>query len=149
MRQKQILPPTYFWVFFLLMIGLHFLFPLMKVIVSPYNYLGILLIVIGLWFNVWSSNFFKKVKTAIKPFEESSYLVTEGLFKYSRHPMYLGMLLALVGLFILLGSITPLFAIPIFMWMITKKFILIEEKALEEKFGKDYLEYKDEVRRWI
>ncbi len=121
----------------------------MKVIVSPYNYLGILLIVIGLWFNVWSSNFFKKVKTAIKPFEESSYLVTEGLFKYSRHPMYLGMLLALVGLFILLGSITPLFAIPIFMWMITKKFILIEEKALEEKFGKDYLEYKDEVRRWI
>ena len=149
MRQKQILPPTYFWGFFLLMIGLHFLFPLMKVIVSPYNYLGILLIVIGLWFNVWSSNFFKKVKTAIKPFEESSYLVTEGLFKYTRHPMYLGMLLALVGLFILLGSITPLLAIPIFIWVMTKKFVLIEEKALEEKFGEDYLKYKDKVRRWI
>ena len=149
MRQKQILPPTYFWVFFLLMIGLHFLFPLMKVIFSPYNYLGILLIVIGLWLNMWSSNFFKKVKTAIKPFEESSYLVTEGLFKYSRHPMYLGMLLALVGLFILLGSITPSLAIPIFIWVMTKKFILIEEKTLEEKFGEDYLKYKDKVRRWI
>ena len=149
MKQKQILPPTYFWVFFLLMIGLHFLFPLMKVIVSPYNYLGILLIVIGLWFNMWSSNFFKKVKTTIKPFEESSYLVTEALFKYSRHPMYLGMLLALVGLFILLGSITPLLAIPIFIWVMTQKFILIEEKALEEKFGQNYLEYKDKVRRWI
>ncbi len=149
MKQKQILPPTYFWGFFLLMIGLHFLFPLMEVIVSPYNYVGILLLIIGLLFNVWSSNSFNKVKTTVKPFEESSYLVTEGLFKYSRHPMYLGMLLALVGLFILLGSITPLFVIPVFVWVFTKKFVLIEEKALQEKFGEEYLSYKAKVRRWI
>lgn len=149
MKQEQILPPTYFWGFFLLMIGLHFLFPLMKVIVSPYNYIGILLLIIGLLFNVWSSNFFNRVKTTVKPFEESSCLVTEGLFKYSRHPMYFGMLLALVGLFTLLGSITPLFVIPVFVWVFTKKFILIEEKALQEKFGEDYLKYKIKVRCWI
>lgn len=149
MKQEQILPPTYFWGFFLLMIGLHFLFPLMKVIVSPYNYIGILLLIIGLLFNVWSSNFFNRVKTTVKPFEESSCLVTEDLFKYSRHPMYFGMLLALVGLFTLLGSITPLFVIPVFVWVFTKKFILIEEKALQEKFGEDYLKYKIKVRCWI
>lgn len=131
------------------MIGLHFLFPLAEVIASPYNYLGVMLLIVGLVFNVWSSNFFNKVKTTVKPFEEASYLVTEGLFKYSRHPMYLGMLLALVGLFLLLGSITPLFVIPIFVWAITKRFLLIEERALEERFGEEYIKYKDRVRRWL
>jgi len=63
--------------------------------------------------------------------------------------MYLGMLLALVGLFLLLGSITPLFVIPIFVWAITKRFLLIEERALEERFGEEYIKYKDRVRRWL
>ena len=149
MGHKKILPPTYFWGSLLLMIGLHFLFPVMKVIVSPYNYSGIPLLIFGLVFNIWSSNYFNKVKTTVKPFEESNYLVTEGLFKYSRHPMYFGMVLALAGLFILLGSVTPSVVIPLFIWIITKKFILVEEKALEDKFGEDYLKYKNKVRRWI
>ncbi len=131
------------------MIVLHLIFPITRVIDSPYRYLGLIFIIIGLILNIRSSNHFDKVKTTVKPFEESSYLITEGLFKYSRHPMYLGMVLALLGLFILLGSIAPLIAIPIFIWVITKKFLLIEEKALEEKFGEEYIKYKTNVRRWI
>jgi protein-S-isoprenylcysteine O-methyltransferase Ste14 len=148
-NKKKPLPPTYFWTSVVLMIGLHFLFPVIKLIGPPFNYVGIVFLILGVWFNMWGSNYFKRVNTAIKPFEESSYLITEGLFRYSRHPMYLGMVLALVGLFILLGDLTPLFVIPIFVWLITKRFILIEERALEGRFGEDYLKYKSRVRRWV
>lgn len=133
----------------MLMIGLHFLFPVIKLIGPPFNYGGIVFLILGSWFNMWGSYYFKRVDTAIKPFEESSYLITEGLFRYSRHPMYLGMVLALAGLFILLGDLTPLFVIPVFVWLITKRFVLVEEKALEERFGEEYLKYKSRVRRWV
>src|SRR5262245_34974962 len=111
---QPILPPTYFIIFLLGMIGAHFLFPLLKVLSPPYNYLGILPIVIGLLLNLWSSNFFAKVGTTIKPFQESTYLATEGLFAYSRNPMYLGMFLVLIGVSILLGSLMPFLATPVF-----------------------------------
>ena len=149
MKQKKIFPPTYLLTALALMLGLHFLFPLVKVIVSPYDLLGILLILSGVALNIWAANFFDKVETSIKPFEESSYLATEGLYKYSRNPMYFGMLMILIGTFIVLGSITPMLVIPVFMWIITKVFILAEEKALEERFGETYLKYKCKVRRWI
>lgn len=147
--KRTFLPPSYFNTSVILMIALHFIFPLKSIIPSPYNYFGVSLLLIGFLMNIWASEHFKKVKTTIKPFQESSYLITEGLFKYSRHPMYLGMVIALLGLFILLGSTTPIIIIPTFIWLITNKFILDEEKALEEKFGEQYLAYKKKVRRWI
>jgi len=149
MKQKKVFPPTYLLTALVLMLGLHFLFPLVKVIVSPYNLFGILLILSGVLVNIWAANFFDKVGATVKPFQESSCLATEGLYKYSRNPMYFGMLMILVGAFILLGSITPMLLIPVFMWIITKVFILAEEKALEEGFGEIYLKYKGKVRRWI
>jgi len=107
------------------------------------------LILSGVVMNIRASNFFDKVGTTVKPFQESSCLATEGLYRYSRNPMYFGMLMILIGTFIVLGSITPMLVIPVFMWIITKVFILAEEKALEERFGETYLKYKCKVRRWI
>ena len=131
------------------MIASHYAFPIKKFVFSPYNYFGVLFIIIGLYMNIWASNFFNKVKTTVKPFETSTTLVTEGLFRLSRHPMYLGMVITLLGLLILLGSITPVIVIPIFIWQMEKKFISIEEKALEEAFGEAYRQYRKKVRRWI
>lgn len=147
--RKSLLPPAYFFGAIVLMVVLHYSFPLIKLIPSPYNYLGALLIIIGLLMNIRASNLFNKVNTTVKPFETSTYLVTEGLFGLSRHPMYLGMVIALSGLFILLGSIAPFVIIPIFIWLMEKKFISMEEKALEETFGEAYRQYKRKVRRWI
>ncbi len=147
--KKRFLPPSYFNTSVILMIALHLIFPLKSIITSPYNYFGLLLLLLGFLMNIWASEYFKKVQTAIKPFQKSSYLVTEGLFKYSRHPMYLGMVVALLGLFLFLGSITPIIIIPMFIYSIKKKFIQVEEKTLEEKFGEQYLTYKKKVRCWI
>ena len=143
------MPTTYLMVLLLLSIGLHFIFTIKKVIHSPYIFFGVIFIVFGSILNIWADNLFKKSETTVRPDESPTSMEVTGPFRISRHPMYLGMLSALIGLFILLGSITPLFAVPICVWIMTKKFILIEEKALEEKFGEDYLKYKDKVRRWL
>ena len=131
------------------MVVLHFAFPIKKLIFRPYNYSGALFILIGLLMNIWASNRFNKVKTTVKPFESSTHLVTGGLYRLSRHPMYLGLVIALFGLLIFLGSLSPVIIIPIFILQMEKKFISFEERALEETFGDAYRQYRKKVRRWI
>jgi protein-S-isoprenylcysteine O-methyltransferase Ste14 len=63
--------------------------------------------------------------------------------------MYLGFVLALIGLAILLGSLAPFFVIPVFALVIDRVFIQVEEIMLEAKFGQVWVEYKAKVRRWI
>ena len=63
--------------------------------------------------------------------------------------MYLGMALLLLGVAILLGSLSPFFVVPVFVWLITVRYIRFEEKMLEDTFGLKYLDYARRVRRWI
>ena len=93
--------------------------------------------------------FFHKHKTPIKPFGEPSALVLEGPFRYSRNPMYLAMVVILVGIAVSIGTVTPLVVIPVFAWLITRRFIVKEEEAMERRFGAEYLDYKRKVRRWL
>ncbi|MDY7009357.1 MAG: isoprenylcysteine carboxylmethyltransferase family protein [Planctomycetota bacterium] len=113
-KQNKILPPTWLVASILIMLALHFLLPLRKVIPSPYRYLGILPMIIGILLNVWSDQLFKKNKTTVKPFEQSSRLITQGPYRFSRHPMYLGMVLILAGLAVLLGTASPTLVVPVF-----------------------------------
>lgn len=92
---------------------------------------------------------FKLAGTTIKPFQESKTLVTTGIFRFSRNPMYLGFALILVGAAILLGSLTPFFVIPVFVILTEKQFIISEEIMLERTFGTAFLDYKRRVRRWL
>ena len=148
MTRKQILPPTWLLASILIMLALHFLLPVRKVIPSPYRYLGILPTIIGFLLNIWSDQIFKKANTTVKPFEQSGRLVAQGPYRFSRHPMYLGMILILAGLAVLLGTIMPVIVVLAF-FGVCRKYIRIEEKAMEETFGNAYLEYKKRVRRWI
>jgi protein-S-isoprenylcysteine O-methyltransferase Ste14 len=111
--------------------------------------LGIISFVVGLGLNLIGDRTFKKCKTTVKPFEESTTLVTSGVFQISRNPMYLGFVLILSGIAILMGSLAPYAIIIIFIILIDNVFIKVEEIMLEEKFGNSWLEYKRKVRRWI
>jgi len=85
----------------------------------------------------------------VKPKEMPSKLVVSGPFRISRHPMYLGMAAVLLGEAVFLGSLTT-FAFPlIFMALMVVLFMSTEEDNLERTFGKEYLDYKSRVRRWI
>ncbi len=148
MRNK-ILPPTYFILFLILSIGLHFIFPIKKVIFSPYTYFGWIFIVFGVVLNLWTDSLFKKNKTTVKPFEKPTELITKGPFKISRHPMYLGMTAILLGVAILHGTLITLIFPLIFIALSEILFLSQEEKNLKEIFGEDYINYKNRVRRWL
>jgi protein-S-isoprenylcysteine O-methyltransferase Ste14 len=131
------------------MAALHFLFPVKKVIVFPSNLLGAIPLAIGIVLNLIADRALKEHKTTVKPFEKSTVLVTDGAFRVSRHPMYLGFVLILTGIAIFMGTLTPYLAIVAFVVLMDIVFIRTEETMLEETFGKAWLNYKRKVRRWI
>ena len=148
-KRAGMMPPTYLLISLVAMVALDLLVPVARVVPAPYSYLGGLPLLVGLAVSVWASSFFNKVKTTIKPFERPSRLVTEGAFRFSRHPMYLGMALVLAGLALLLGTVTPVIVVPLFVWLMDRKFVAVEEKALTEAFGDAYAEYSRRVSwRW-
>lgn len=149
MKRWVPMPPTYFWSAVVLMVALHFVCPIEQIITGPYRFLGAVPVAAGIWFNLWADFAFKKFKTTVKPFEQSNSLIISGPFKITRHPMYVGMVFALLGLFVVLGSLSPVVMVPVFIVVITVRFIVPEERDLERQFGEEFLRYKRKVRRWI
>jgi len=149
MSHQKILPPVWFLLSIISMIGLHFWLPIKQLLFPPITYLGMIAIALGILMILFCAYLFRQKNTTIKPFQESSYLVREGLFHYSRNPIYLAMIIALIGVWIVLGSFTPLLIIPVFTVLIQEMFVKEEEKILEGKFGEEYQAYKTSVRRWV
>lgn len=109
------------------------------------------LVALGLGMDLLAIAGFVQVGTTITPWSihRTSALVTRGLNSISRNPMYLGMALWLTGVGLWLGSlITPL-AVAGFVAILNATQIAAEERMLEEKFGQDYRDYKQRVRRWL
>jgi protein-S-isoprenylcysteine O-methyltransferase Ste14 len=148
-KRAKVLPPTYLVVFILVIITLHYIFPIIKFIYYPWNLIGTVPIFVGIVLNLAADRAFKKIGTTVKPYEESTGLLVYGTFKFSRHPMYLGMALILLGLSILLGSLTPFAMVAVFVCTMEKLFVQVEEQMMENTFGSEYLEYKKKVRKWV
>ena len=91
---------------------------------------------------------FKKHQTTVNPLhpEKASSLVISGRFKYSRNPMYLGMLLCATLKFNVVGGVVVVWMFVVFM---TKFQILPEEVAMETHFGQAFVDYKTTTRRWV
>ena len=140
---------NYFLIWIIIIIVLHYIIPIKQIVFSPYNYLGIILFVLGWIPNIWQGIRYRKIGISIPAKDMPMKLVTTGLFKFSRNPTYFGMLIALFGEAIYLGSLVT-FVVPVLFFILIRKFnITFEEKNLEKKFGKNYIEYKSKVRRWI
>ena len=94
---------------------------------------------------------FIKHKTSVNPvnLDQTQYLVTNGFYRYSRNPMYLGFLLLLIGQAALLTNLTALIAPLIFYTVMNTIQIKPEEKALTLKFGEAYRAYCQKTRRWL
>ncbi|MDH3197937.1 MAG: isoprenylcysteine carboxylmethyltransferase family protein [Candidatus Krumholzibacteria bacterium] len=146
---KRPLPPTYFLIALLAMVALHLFAPGPRLIGSLWRLAGVALIAIGVGLNLWADGLFKTHGTEVKPFRESSALVIEGPFRFSRNPMYAGMLAVLAGAAVLAGTLTPFFVVIITAWLLTAHFVIPEERHMEEQFGEPYRAYKSRVRRWL
>jgi len=149
MVNKRILPPTYLLISILVMLGLGLLFPITSVIPPFWNLFGLLPLASGILLNLRADRAFHQAHTTVKPFDQSSALVTEGVYQLSRNPMYLGFVLILLGIAILLRSLLPYLAVAIFAFLIDRVFIRVEEKMMADRFGDQWEAYRKKIRRWI
>ena len=127
----------------------HYLFPLVIIVPKPYTYLGIALMLLGLALSTWTSMTFRRAGASYQLKGESSVLMSSGPFRISRNPMYVSMLVWLIGLAVLLGSLTALL-FPILFFLMTNFLIIpVEERRMEQVLGERFTEYKGRVRRWL
>lgn len=148
-KPHPILPPFYLFGGLALMLALHFLLPGARLIPMPWSLAGAFLMIAGLALTITGAHTFHRAETPVRPFEESTTLVTHGPFGLSRNPMYLGMVVALAGTAVLLGTLTPWVVPSVFAVVIHNFFVVPEERLMEQIFGDDYRAYRSRVRRWL
>jgi protein-S-isoprenylcysteine O-methyltransferase Ste14 len=147
--KTKIFPPTYLNALLILEIAVHWILPIQQIVNAPYTYLGVVLIAIGIALNVYSVRYLEQQNTTSNYLETANRLVVTGPFRRSRNPIYLSGVLLSFGIAIFLGSLVT-FAIPILIFLILNSIhIPDEEMRLEDKFGEEFLEYKQRVRRWV
>jgi len=143
------MPTTYLLAGIIAIIGLHFAFPLRSIIMNAWRWLGVAPLIVGIFLNLHADHSFKRYGTAVRPFEKSSALVKDGVFRITRNPMYLGFVMILAAVAIFCGSITPWIIVIVAAFLLDRVFIKPEERILEREFGNKFREYKQNVRRWI
>ncbi len=110
---------------------------------------GAILAAAGLSFLFAGTGRFRKLGNNLEPWKTSNQIVSTGVYRYTRNPMYLGMALFYCGLALWFRSSWALILLPVVILVIRTQVIAREERYLAEKFGEEYLDYKAKVRRWI
>lgn len=144
----KISPPLLYKLFIALMLVSVFL-PIPKQIHFPFNLTGIILFVAGAYIAIDTKRMFKKTSTPISHLADPVKLHTNGIFRLTRHPMYLGISIGLAGIAILTGIIYNLGFSILYLVLMDVLFARQEEEKLENKFGESYRQYKKWTRRWF
>lgn len=92
---------------------------------------------------------FRRAQTPVDPYTPSKTIVTDGPYRLTRNPAYLGMALTYAGIAIISNKLWALVPLPVAIALIDRGVIAREERYLEQKFGKPYVDYKRRVRRWV
>ena len=148
MTPRKINPPHYFLLALVVMITLRFVLngpPLLGV----WAWCGVVPLIAGLAIAVTAARQFEQAGTNIVPLTTSTALVIDGMFQWSRNPMYLGLTAMLVGTALLLDRPLPWLVVIAFVVTLRLHFIRHEERLMEATFGTHYLAYKQRVRRWL
>lgn len=147
----KIPPPLYLAAFAGLMWLLHQYLPLLHWLPAPWHWAGVVPAGVALLNDLWALALFFHARTTFNPIrpDRTQALVTTGPYRYTRNPMYVGMLLLLLGWAMWLGSLSPLLLVPLFVPVLNTMQILPEEQILEQKFGQAYSDYKARTPRWL
>lgn len=148
----KIPPPIITLLFGLLSFGLQrygsvYEFPFPEVL----KLLAVVSVVAGMGCAVLGVIQFKKVKTTVNPHQlnSASVLVTTGIYRFTRNPMYVGLALCLFAGCLWLAELSSFIVLPAFIYTLERLQIIPEERALESKFGENYKIYKKQVKRWL
>lgn len=142
-------PPLIFLLLILFAYGVHCYYPVNIGMPVTLKYIGWFVIVFAFSLVIFISRIFKRVETHIEPWEPTTAIISTGIYAYSRNPIYVAMCLSTIGTGLILNSLSVLLsfipsAVLIFFVAIKK-----EEVYLQQKFGEEYLQYKNSVRRWL
>jgi protein-S-isoprenylcysteine O-methyltransferase Ste14 len=128
---------------------LHFAIPIAVLIPFPYTYLGIPVMLAGLLLAIAASRAFRAAGVSVQLHGGTPRLVTEGAFRYSRNPMYVGMLLWILGLAMLLGTLSPFLFVLLVFVLLNFSIVPMEEHYLRQLHPAEYTVYEGRVRRWL
>lgn len=110
---------------------------------------GVLFALAGIVFIVLPIAQMRRARTNVHPWKPTTAIVDDGVYAFSRNPIYLGMTLIYLGVSFLFNSFWFLPPLALVLFVVHNGVILREEKYLTRKFGDEYLNYKSRVRRWI
>lgn len=112
-------------------------------------WVGYLLVVVGLGLAFGAVIRFIRARTTLDPHGSVSGIVKDGVYRFSRNPIYLGFVCLLIGFPFAFGSYWGLILSPLFIFLMNTLVIQPEEAYLEKKFGEAYTSYKSRARRWL
>lgn len=94
---------------------------------------------------------FSRKSTTVNPHkpQNTTAFVKSGIYRFTRNPMYLGMVFIMLAGVVKFGNTLSIMIIPLFIWYMNAFQIQPEEEVMEQKFGEEFLDYKKKVRRWI
>ena len=131
-------------------LGLDWLYSLPFVPASlPAPWIGGIVFAAAVALAVWSIVTIRRAGTAVETVKPTTAIVSNGPFRFTRNPIYLGMIIGQIGLAIAFNSLWLLITLVPFYFLIRYGVVAREEAYLERKFGRQYLDYKDRVRRWV
>jgi protein-S-isoprenylcysteine O-methyltransferase Ste14 len=147
--EKKIPPPIVTLIFGFATYLSRKIFPEIEIQYS--SFFGIFLLLLGFFILISAVKLFRNDKTTVNPLspEQATKLVTNGIFKLSRNPMYLGMAVILASVAVFFNIIGGIIFMALFCLYITKFQIIPEEKAMKELFAQDFEQYMQATRRWI
>jgi protein-S-isoprenylcysteine O-methyltransferase Ste14 len=143
-------PPIAWGLTFLAGLGIDWLYPLSWIPAAwPNVWIGVALFAAAFALAVWALVTFRRAGTEVETVKPTTAIATDGPYRFTRNPIYLGMFLGLTGLAIGFNSLWILVAMVPFYFVIRHGVVAREEAYLERKFGEVYLGYKSRVRRWF
>ena len=125
------------------------LIPLPLVVLPMLEVIGFGLVILGFLIGLGAMLAFRRARQTFKHQDSVPPLVTSGIYRFTRNPVYLGFLLMQVGLLLNAGSYWGILLVPIMIFLFNRLVIELEEALLSQKYGDDYRNYKSKVRRWI
>ncbi len=134
----------------LLGLALHALWPLEIPLAADFGAFAMILL-FGLGFSIVALSFreFARARTSLRPDRGASALIRTGPFQYSRNPLYVAVVSLILGIGVWLNSLWIWVMVVPLVLVMNRAVILREERYLEQKFGRDYVDYRKSVRRWL
>ena len=113
------------------------------------DFAGGLLVGGGILLAIFAFMEFRRARTTVVPHNTPERLITSGIFSRSRNPIYLGDVLILTGLILRWDAVLSLPLVPVFLWILEKRFIVPEETRMRQAFRAEFAKYERKVRRWV